>query len=347
MAHLNEDGLRHLLKKLVSTFGTNDISNSVQKAIEIIVTKDPRGHGVYTGKKYLLPEEFQNQYEEYTTPAIAIPFYTDSYSIGSVSFTSNDGKSVPLSLSESGSIMTNTPQDSLGFCSGTLNIEILNNDKVVEEVSSDFTINPITLYVEGVDYINSENPSVVGHINQYIFLNTSDLGYRGQEIGRFSWVNLPANISYIGGEFFMNCPLNHISIDSGNPKYTSNDPDSGNSLNCILDVQDKRIIVGTSDFQASNYSHAYNNSEEWTLASGAFSRNDAVSSIYIPSYVKHIDSSAFYNCSNLNQVTYQGTWEEFQNACGGDPYAAFQYDEGGRGVQIYTEGDGQYNDLWF
>jgi hypothetical protein len=56
MAHLNEDGLKHLLEKLVSTFGTNDISNSVQKAIEIIVTKDPKGHGVYTGKKYLLPE---------------------------------------------------------------------------------------------------------------------------------------------------------------------------------------------------------------------------------------------------------------------------------------------------
>jgi hypothetical protein len=79
-------------------------------------------------------------------------------------------------------------------------------------------------------------------------LNTSDLGYRGQEIGRFSWVNLPANISYIGGEFFLNCPLSYISIDSGNPKYTSNDPDSGNSLNCILDVENKRIVVGTSDF---------------------------------------------------------------------------------------------------
>ena len=109
MAHLNEDGLRHLLKKLVSTFGTNDISNSVQKAIEIIVTKDPRGHGIYTGLKYLLPEEFQNQYGIFATPTVEIPFYTDSYSIGSVSFTSNDGKSVSLSLSESGSIMTNTP----------------------------------------------------------------------------------------------------------------------------------------------------------------------------------------------------------------------------------------------
>jgi hypothetical protein len=109
MAHLNEDGLRHLLKKLVSTFGTNDISNSVQKAIEIIVTKDPRGHGVYTGKKYLLPEEIQNQYGEFTTPTVEIPFYTDSYNIGSVSFTSNDGTYVPLYLSESGSIMTNTP----------------------------------------------------------------------------------------------------------------------------------------------------------------------------------------------------------------------------------------------
>lgn len=347
MAHLNEDGLRHLLKKLVSTFGTNDISNSVQKAIEIIVTKDPKGHGVYTGKKYLLPEEFQNQYEIFATPTVEIPFYTDSFSIGAISFTSDDGVSVPLSLSESGSIMTNTPQDSLGFCPGTLNIEILNNDKVVEEVSSDFTINPIILETSGTNYINSEHQDVIGAFNGNILLKTTDLGYRGQEIGRFSCVNLPANISYIGGEFFMNCPLNYISIDSGNPKYTSNDPDSGNSLNCILDVQDKRIIVGTSDFQANNYSHAYNNSEEWTLASGAFSRNESVNNIYIPSYIKHVESGAFYNCSNLNQVTYQGTWAEFQNACGGDPYAAFQYDEGGRGVQIYTEGDGQYNDLWF
>jgi hypothetical protein len=55
--------------------------------------------------------------------------------------------------------------DSLGFCPGTLNIQLLSNDKVIEEVSSDFIINPITLYVEGIDYINSENSSVVGNIN--------------------------------------------------------------------------------------------------------------------------------------------------------------------------------------
>lgn len=346
MAHLNEDGLRHLLKKLVSTFGTNDISNSVQKAIEIIVTKDPRGHGVYKGKKYLLPEEFQNQYGEFTTPAIAIPFYTYSYSIGSVSFTSNDGTYVPLYLSESGSIMTNTPQDSLGFCPGTLNIEILNNGNVVEEVSSDFTINPIILETQGTNYINSEHQDVIGVYSGAILLKTSDLGYRGQEIGRFSEVRLPANISYIGGEFFMNCPLSFISIDSGNPRYISTDPDSGNPLNGIFDVENKRIVVGTSHFSV-DYGPAYNNSEEWTLASGAFSRNEAVNNIFIPSYVKHIESSAFYNCPNLNQVTYQGTWDEFQNACNGDPYTAFQYDEGGRCVQIYTEGDGQYNDLCF
>ena len=347
MAHLNEDGLRHLLKKLVSTFGTNDISNLVQKTLEIIVTKDPRGHGVYRGKKYLLPEELQNQYEAYTTPTVEMPFYTDPFTLGSVSFTSKDGVSVPLSLSESGSIITNTPQDSLGFCSGTLNIEILSNDKIVEEVSSDFIINPITLSVEGVDYINSVNSSVVGNTNQHIFLNTSDLGYRGQEIGRFVGVDLPANIDYVDGAFFINCPLDHISIDSGNPRYISTDPDSGSSLNCIFDVENKRIVVGTSNFHAINYSHAYNNSEEWTLASGAFSRNEYVNSITIPSYVKHIESAAFYNCPNLDQVIYQGTWDEFQNACNGDPYVAFQYDEGWRCVQIYTEGDRQYNDLCF
>jgi hypothetical protein len=194
---------------------------------------------------------------------------------------------------------------------------------VVEEVSSDFTINPITLHVEGVEYINSENPSVVGCYDSHIFLNTSDLGYRGQEIGRFSWIDLPANIDYVDGAFFMNCPLSDISIDSGNPRYISTDPDSGNSLNCILDIENKRIVVGSANFSADNYSHAYNNSEEWTLASGAFSRNESVNSITIPSYVKHIESSTFYNCPNLIQVIYHGTWDEFQNACGGDPYAAF------------------------
>jgi hypothetical protein len=138
-----------------------------------------------------------------------------------------------------------------------------------------------------------------------------------------------------------------LSVQDGNTKYTSKDPDSGTGLNCILDVENKRIVVGTSNFYAHYYTPAYNNSEEWTLASGAFSKNDAVNSIYIPSYVKHIESGAFYNCPNLNQVTYQGTWDEFQNACNGDPYTAFQYDEGGRCVQIYTEVDGQYNDLCF
>ena len=347
MAHLNEDGLRHLLKKLISTFGTNDISNAVQKALEIIVTKDPRGHGVYTGPKFLLSEELQNQCGRYVTPTVEIPFYTDPFSIGSMSFTSKDGMSIPLSLSESGSIITTTSQDSLGFCPGTLNLEILSNDKIVEEISSDFIINPITLRINMVDYINSENLSVVDSDGQYIFLNTSDLGYRGQEIGRFAQVDLPANIDYVDGAFFRNCPLNNISIDSGNPRYISADPNSGNSLNCILDIENKRIVVGTSSFDASGYSPAYSNSEEWTLASGAFSRNNQVNSVYIPSYVKLIESSAFYNCPNLNYVTYQGTWDEFQNACG-DPYIAFQYDEGwGHCVTIYTEGDGQSNDLCF
>lgn len=347
MAHLNEDGLRHLLKKLVSTFGTNDISNSVQKTLEIIVTKDPRGHGVYTGGTCLLSEEHRSNYGG-TYPSVTIPFYTKPTHIGSLTFVSSEGTDIPMYMTESDGIMVSTNQDSLGFCPGTLSVQVLdNNNTVVEEVSSDFIINPITLNAEGIDYINSENPSVVGNFNQYIFLNTPDLGYRGQEIGRFAWVSLPANIDYVDGAFFMDCPLNGISIDSGNSRYTSIDPDSGNSLDCILDIQDKRIVVGTSSFQATNYTPAYNNSEEWTLASGAFSRNESVSYILIPSYVKYIESSAFYNCYNLNQVTYQGTWDEFQNACNGDPYVVFQYDEGGRCVSIYTEGDGQYNELCF
>lgn len=348
MAHLNEDGLRHLLELIKGKLGNINIADSLQKALEVIVTKDPRGHGIYTGKKYLLSEELQNQCEEDTKPTVDIPFYTDSFSVGSISFAANNGVPVQLFLSDSGSIRVNTPsQNSLGFCPGTLNVEILNNDEVIDEVSSDFIINPVTLHVEGVNYINSENSSVVGDSGAFIFLNTSDLGYRGQEIGQFSWVDLPENIEYVDGAFFMNCPLNHISIDSGNPRYMSTDPDSGSFLNCILDVENKRIVVGTSNFNAINYSHAYNNSEEWTLASGAFSRNESVNYITIPSYVKHIESAAFYNCPNLYQVSYQGTWDEFQNACGGDPYVAFQDDEGGRCIQIYTEGDGQYNDLYF
>lgn len=347
MAHLNEDGLRHLLKKLVSTFGTNDISNSVQKAIEIIVTKDPRGHGIYKGNKYLLPEEFQNQYGIFATPTVEIPFYTDSFSIGAISFTSDDGVSVPLSLSESGSIMTNTPQDSLGFCPGTLNIKILNNDKVVEEVSSDFTINPIILETSGTNYINSEHQDVIGAFNGNILLKTTDLGYRGSELGEFSEVRLPSNITYVNGSFFMNTNINYISIADGSSRYTSTDPETRSNINCILDLDNKLIVVGSANSNLSSYSVAHNNSEEWTLASGSFAKNHAVNSIYIPSYIKHVESGAFYNCPNLNQVTYQGIWDEFQNACGGDPYVAFQYDEGGHCVQIYTEVDGQYNDLCF
>jgi hypothetical protein len=79
-------------------------------------------------------------------------------------------------------------------------------------------------------------------------LNTSDLGYREQEIGRFSGADLPANIDYVEGFFFMNCPLENISIASGNPRYISTDPDSGSSLNCILDVENKRIVVGAANF---------------------------------------------------------------------------------------------------
>lgn len=347
MAHLNEDGLRHLLKKLVSTFGTNDISNSVQKALEIIVTKDPRGHGVYTGGTYLLSEEHRSNYGG-TYPSVTIPFYTKPTHIGSLTFVSSDGTNIPMYMTESDGIMVSTHQDSLGFCPGTLSVEVLDDSNtVVEEVSSDFIINPIILEASNINYINSEHQDVIGTVDGQILLKTSDLGYRGNELGEFSEVRLPSNITYVNGSFFMNTNLYNISIADGNSRYISTDPATGAHIDCILDLDNKLIVVGSANSNLSSYSAAYTNSDEWTLASGSFAKNHAVNSIYIPSYVKHIESTAFYNCPNLNQVTYQGTWDEFQNACNGDPYMAFQYDEGGRCVQIYTEGDGQYNDLCF
>jgi hypothetical protein len=107
MAHLNEDGLKHLLEKLVSTFGTNDISNSVQKAIEIIVTKDPRGHGVYTGGTCLLSEGRRSNYGD-TYPSVTIPFYTKPTHIGSLTFVSSDGTNIPMYMTESDGIMVST-----------------------------------------------------------------------------------------------------------------------------------------------------------------------------------------------------------------------------------------------
>jgi hypothetical protein len=98
----------------------------------------------------------------------------------------------------------------------------------------------------------------------------------------------------------MNTNLYNISIADGNYRYISTDPETGSNINCILDLDNKLIVVGSANSNLSSYSAAYNNSEEWTLASGSFAKNHAVNSIYIPSYVKHIESTAFYNCPNLN-----------------------------------------------
>jgi hypothetical protein len=65
----------------------------------------------------------------------------------------------------------------------------------VEEVSTNFIINPIEIVLNGpVNYINKEHPDIIpmfGNDYTYLFLNTPHLSYKGYELGEFDSIIIP------------------------------------------------------------------------------------------------------------------------------------------------------------
>jgi hypothetical protein len=52
MAHLNEDGLRHLLELIKGKLGEVELASYLTHAMTAVVNKDPDGHAIFKGDKF-------------------------------------------------------------------------------------------------------------------------------------------------------------------------------------------------------------------------------------------------------------------------------------------------------
>ena len=124
-------------------------------------------------------------------------------------------------------------------------------------------------------------------------------------------ITIPKFIKNIYGPFTGCTSLEEIVVEEGNPRYHS-------SGNCIIDTDAKTLIVGCKtsvipdDGSVTIIDGSY-------IVGGAFFGCDGLTSITIPKSVTKIRSNAFAYCTDLVEVNYTGTMEEWCNISFDDP----------------------------
>ena len=110
-------------------------------------------------------------------------------------------------------------------------------------------------------------------------------------------INLSANVTTIGTQVWMYCgALETITVESGNPNYHS----SGNCL-----IKNNMLMFGSSN------SVIPSDGSVTTILDHAFSYNTKLTGITIPVSVTSIGWAAFEYCTNLTEIEYLGTMEQW------------------------------------
>lgn len=350
MAHLNEDGLRHLLELIKGKLGEVELASYLTHAMTTIVNKDPDGHAIFQGDKF----GFESVYVEGSDeePSVIIPFYNDPVQLDQTfTFYGDGGEEDNIYL-----ILTNDNKwrfvSSLtGYKKGILEADILSSTgDSLTTVQTEFTINPIITKVGAEDTVNLNHPNVLAVrnwvagapepcilLNSSEFIRTRDLTNESENLGSLSQVNIWSGeyITNIDGKFFNKCPLQSIVIYN-NSKYSSSI--DGYEYNLIFNTNSKEIIVGSCNADLSSLPDG----QPWTLKEYAFCANPSLTQINIASNVI-MKPNAFYDCIGLQYVYYDGSWDDFQfYACQGDPTARFYFSGDRPNITVYTN-DGEYN----
>lgn len=146
-------------------------------------------------------------------------------------------------------------------------------------------------------------------IESYAFANCGDPK-------SFTNIELPAGVTSIGADVFMNCPitsvtlpaafedfdstifnscntLTSINVAEGNKAYTSKD-------GVLFSADGKTLLLYLSTRTDASYTVPEGTE---TIAARAFSGNTSLQSVIIPGTVGNIEANAFSNCTNLSSVT--------------------------------------------
>lgn len=110
-------------------------------------------------------------------------------------------------------------------------------------------------------------------------------------------INIPAGVKSIGNYAFLSCTELVVSVENGNTKYCSKN-------NCLIDVTNKALIAG------GNKSVIPSDVSIMRIEDGVFF-NCRFTTITIPETVTYIGSSAFYDCSNLTEIVFNGKKEDW------------------------------------
>ena len=140
-------------------------------------------------------------------------------------------------------------------------------------------------------------------------------------------IKFPASLKSITGESFRGCPnLERIEVDKDNKVYSAVDgillseqgtalvyyPDKAcNSETAILPSSVKKILrfsfIGDSKYKTVNLTNVL------SFEPFAFDRVDCFTHITIPKTIVNLSDSLFNQCSKLNNITFEGTYELLNN----------------------------------
>lgn len=117
---------------------------------------------------------------------------------------------------------------------------------------------------------------------------------------RFTEVNIPSSVSYIGADFYSSYNLSKINVDANNTTYYSEN-------GILFDYEKTKLIASPIALEFSDYQIP---DTVKTIESKAFYKSKHLCSIIIGSNVVKIGTEAFSECASLSYVSIGGNVED-------------------------------------
>ena len=160
----------------------------------------------------------------------------------------------------------------------------------------DFTCSPLcnaaALYVNGEPVVHLTIPDTITALNNYAFMHCTSL------VG----VTIPDQVTSIGLNVFKGCiNLTEIGVNAANSNYCA--------VGGVLFTKDMTQLI---QYPAAKADTVYVISNGiCSVSDSAFWYSANLINITIPDSVTNIEKCAFYNCTNLKSITFEGTMDQW------------------------------------